>query len=204
MQEELLLLLRSGGHEGLVGFFGGELLGTLDGVADGRLLGLAVDVDAALVLAASLTVAGHGAHYLEGDFFAVLLPPVDDFAFEVPVGLGNLVDVEVGAEELVNDEATGKSKAFLEVNGANERLKSVAAQALEGPFLATLVLDELGQPYLARQVAKTLAADNFGAHLGEEALPFHGVFPVKVLGHDGPQHRVAQVLKAFVVDAVAV
>lgn len=45
-----------GGHDGFVGLLGGELLGSFDGVADGCLLRLAINVDAAFVLASPLMV----------------------------------------------------------------------------------------------------------------------------------------------------
>ena len=89
-----------GNHKCLVGLFGSKLFGTFDGIADGRQLRLTVEVDAALIFAPPFAVSVQGAHYLESDLLLVLLPPVAEFSFEIPVGLGNLVNIKVGAERV--------------------------------------------------------------------------------------------------------
>ena len=87
------------GDKGFVGLLGGELLGSFDGKLDGRLLRHAIDADKALVLAAAGVPLNKAAHHLEGDFAAVFLAPVDEFALEVPVGGGDGFDIEVRAED---------------------------------------------------------------------------------------------------------
>lgn len=89
----MVLLCGVGMLEGFVGFFGGELLGGLDGEADGMLVRLSIDEHADIVLGTVVVTLIEGALDLERDFDVLLLIEVDELAFIVPVGLGESVDV---------------------------------------------------------------------------------------------------------------
>lgn len=189
-------------HKRFIGLLGGKLFGCLDGILDGRLLRFAVDVDAAFILAPSRLAAHNAAHYLEGHFFVVLLTPVYKLALEIPLGLRHGVHVDVGAQQLSDDDTACETVAFLYIHRTYQRLKGIAAHRLESPLAAALVLYKLQHAYLDGQLAEALAAHYLGAHLGEEPLALERVLLIKILGHHGAKHRVAEVLKTLVVDAV--
>ena len=143
------------------------------------------------------------AHYLERHLLVVLLTPVDELALEVPFSLSHLVDIDICAQQFVDDNLAGKTVATLQIYGAYQGLEGIAANRLEGPLGTALVLYELNHAYLARQLPEALAAHYLGPHLGEETLPLEGVFLVQVLRHNRAQYGVAEVFQALVVGAVA-
>lgn len=110
----------------LVGFFGGELFGGFDGVFYGVLGWRAVDFDADVVLAAAFLALVEYALDFEADFVVVFLAPVDEFAFEVPVGMSHGIDVKVDVDDFVDDDVAGEFVAFFEVDGSHKRLEGVA------------------------------------------------------------------------------
>ena len=114
-----------------VGLFGGELFGGLDGIFDGVLFCGVVDFDADVVLAAGFLALIEYPFDLEADFAVVFLPPVDEFALEIPVGMGHCIDVEVEVDDFVDDDVACESVAFFEVDGPDKRFEGVAVDGLE-------------------------------------------------------------------------
>ena len=189
-------------HHSFVGLLGGELLGSLYGVLYGRLLRLPVDVYPAFILTPSRLATNHAAHYLKGHLLVALLPPVYELALEIPLGLRHGVNVDVGAQQLSDDDTARKTVAFLYVYRPYQRLEGIASHRLESPFAATLVLYELHHAYLDGQLAEALATHYLGPHLGEEPLALEGVLLIQILGHHRAQHSIAEVLQTLVVDTV--
>ena len=133
--------------EFLVGLLGGELFGGFYGVFDGMFGRGIVDFDTDVVVAAALLALVEGALDLEADFLVVFLTPVDKFAFEVPVGVGHGVDIEVEIDYLVDYHATGEFVAFLEVDGTYESFEGVTVNRFEYALRLAVVLYQLGEAY---------------------------------------------------------
>ena len=169
----------------LVGLLGGELLGGLDGVFDGVFGGGIVHFYADIVVSTALLALVEGALDLEADFLVVLLPPVDEFTFEVPIGVSHSIDIEMKVDYLVDDDTAGEFVAFLEVDGSYKCLEGVAVDGFEDALRFAVVLDELGEAYLLSQLVEVGTADEFGAHLGQIAFALAGVFLIEEFGHDG-------------------
>lgn len=187
----------------LVGFLGGQLFGGFYGVFDGVFGGGAVDLYAHVVLAAAFFALVEDSLYFEAYFAVVFLAPVDELALEVPVGVGHGVDVEVEVDNLVDDDAAGEVVAFFKVDGAHKGFEGVAVDGFEDALRLAVVLYQLREAYLLGQSVEVGAADEFGAHLGQESFALGGVFLVEEFGHYGAQHGVAQVFEPLVVDAAA-
>ena len=117
--------------EFLVGLFGGELLGGFDGVFDGVFGRGVVDFDADVVLAAGFLALIECPFALEADFAVVFLPPVDEFALEIPVGMGHCIYIEVEVDDFVDDDVAGEFVAFFEVDGSDKCFEGVTVDRLE-------------------------------------------------------------------------
>lgn len=189
-------------HQRLVGLLGGKLFGSLDCVLYGRLLRLPVDVYPAFILTPPRLATNHAAHYLKGHLLVVLLPPVYELALEIPLGLRHGVHVDVGAQQLSDDDTACETVALLYVYRPYQRFEGIASHRLESPFTATLVLYELHHAYLHGQLAKAFATHYLGSHLGEEPLALEGILLIQILGHHRAQHSIAEVFQALVVDTV--
>ena len=94
--------------------------------------------------------------------------------------------------------------AFVDIHGTNKRLESVAADGLEASGIIVLILDEGHQADFVGQLVETDTADNLGAQYGEEPFALKRILLVKVVRHDGTQQRIAKILKAFVIDTMAI
>ena len=114
-----------------VGLLGCQLLGGLDGEFDCVFVGGAVYFDTDIILSAAFFSLIEGALDFEADFFAVFLPPIDEFAFEVPFGMSHGVDIEVDANNLFDDDAACEAVAFFEIDGTHQGFKSVAVDRFE-------------------------------------------------------------------------
>ena len=186
-----------------VGFLGGLLLGGLDGVVGGRLVGFAVDGGAAFVATAPGRPLLERVDDLECHLPAVFLAPVDEFALEVPVGVGNGVDVDVARDDAVDDYLARETVAFFEVDCADEGLESVAFNGFEYALRLAVVLYQLRQPDVVGEAVEAFAADNLCAQLGEVALALARVAAEQHFGHHRGEERVAEVLEPLVVYAAA-
>lgn len=189
--------------EFLVGLLGGELFGGFDGVFDGVFGGGIVHFDADIVVATALLALVEGALNLEADFLVVLLPPVDEFALEVPVGVSHGVDIEVEIDYLVDDNAAGEFVAFLEVDGTYKCLEGVPVDRFEYTLRLAVVLYQLGEANLLCKFIEVGAADDFRPHFGEEAFPLAGIFLVEEIRHNSAEHCIAKVFETLVVDTPA-
>ena len=187
----------------LVGLLGSKLLGSLDGIVDGRLLRFAVDQHLRFVMASRAAALHERTYHLERDLSLVLLAPVDELALIVPIAGRDGVDVEVGAEQLVDDDPAGEAVAFFEIHGAHEGLEGVALERLESATRIALIVNQLGKAHLVGQLVETGAADDLRSHDGEVAFALIGILLVQEFGDDGAEDGVAQILQALVVDAVA-
>ena len=123
-----------------VGLFGSELLGGFDGVFDGVLFCGVVDFDADVVLAAGFLALIEYPFDLEADFAVVFLPPVDEFALEIPVGMGHCIDIEVEVDDFVDDDVAGEFVAFFEVDGSDKCFEGVTVDGFEYALRLAVVL----------------------------------------------------------------
>ena len=67
-----------------------------------------------------------------------------------------------------------------------------------------LILDERDEADFVGQLVEADTADDLGAEHREEAFALEGILLVEEVRHHGTQHSIAQILKAFVVDTMAV
>lgn len=189
--------------EFLVGLLCGELFGGFDGELYGVLCRFAVYFHTHIVLTAAVAALIGDFLHLEADLLVVFLSPVDELAFEIPVGVGHGIYVEVGAHDFLDDDATGELVAFLEIDGSNESFEGIAVNGLKHPLRLAVVLNQLREAYLLCQFVEVGAAYQLGTHLGEETFALMGIFFVEKFCHYGTEHCVAQIFEALVVDAPA-
>ena len=130
--------------EFLVGLFGCQLFGCLNGELDSVFVGGAVYFNADIILSATFFPLIEGALDFEADFLAAFLPPIDEFAFEVPFGMCHGIDIEVEANYLLDDDAACEAITFFEIDGTHQGFKSVAVDRFEDALRLAVVLDELG------------------------------------------------------------
>ena len=64
-------------------------------------------------------------HDFEGQLAIRFLGPLDDPAFVVGDGVDELLEVEVGDDQFLDDKALAKLEALVEINGTNQSLKGV-------------------------------------------------------------------------------
>lgn len=187
----------------LVGFLGCELFGSLDGVFDGVFGGGIVHFYADIVVSTALLALVEGALDFEADFLVVLLPPVDEFTFEVPIGVSHGIDIEVKVDYLVDDDTAGEFVAFLEVDGSYKCLEGVAVDGFEDALRLAVVLNQLGEANLLGKFIQVGATDDFRPHLGEVTFALAGIFLVEEIRHDGTEYGIAKVFEPLVVDSSA-
>lgn len=187
----------------LVGLFGCELFGGFDGVFYGVFGCGVVDFDSDVVLAAAFFSLVENALDLETDFAVIFLSPVDEFALEIPVGMGHSVNIDVEVDDFVDDYVACEFIAFFEIDGSDECFEGIAVDGLEDALRHAVVLHQLGESDFLRQFVKVCAADDFGAHFGEETFALAGVFFVEEFGHYGAEDGIAEVFEPLVVHPVS-
>ena len=189
-----LILLADMAH----GLLGGQLLALLLGLAEA---GAELEPLDAYAAAEGGAVGAHGVlvHEFEHDAVLRLLAPLDELALEVVVLLGHLLEVDVLAYQLMQEEAVAPGIATVEVDGAHQCLEGVAGNEAVVGAVDMGGLYETDQPCLLGNAVEAAALHYLAAHGGEEALFLAGELVVEDVAHHGLDDGIAQVFEPLIV-----
>ena len=132
---------------------------------------------------------------------SVVLRPNQDAALVVVVLCIDLIHIQEGEEDIMDDDVVGFLETLIDVDGPYDSLQRVAIGRVGGDVVVHP--HHLRQPELAGQVVEAVAVDELGAHPREHPFRFEGIFVVKEIGYNGPQDSVTKVLEPLVVEAAA-
>jgi hypothetical protein len=111
-----------------------------------------------------------------------------------------VIEEEVGLDDAFDHPLAGFFEAFIEVDGADDRLERIAEDLahLEAAVEFIEVAD-LFQAHFYSDLIELVAIDHLTAHFREKAFLFVGVFFEKEIRDDGAEDSVAKVFQSFVV-----
>lgn len=112
--------------QNVVCFFGCDLFGVFQRIVTA--LGIAFAVDENLDVVHLSMVFHLFIQKPEIKLFMAFLRPLEEFAFEVDIGLLEFIEVDVHLDDAVDDDVLRKLEASVKVDGTHERLKGIAAQ----------------------------------------------------------------------------
>ena len=78
----------------------------------------------------------------------VALSPLDEFRFEVDIGLGNLFQVDIAGENTLGDESATLFESAVEINGPYKSLESVSVNVIVVRGDLDIGSDQLVETYL--------------------------------------------------------
>ena len=76
------------------------------------------------------------------------LSPLDEFRFEVDIGLGNLFQVDIAGENTLGDESATLFSSAVEINGPYKSLESVSVNVIVVRGDLDIGSDQLVETYL--------------------------------------------------------
>ena len=140
----------------------------------------------------------------KGYLVLCLLAPLDEFALEVVVLLGYLVELYVCTYDALFEETVAVGVATVEVDGTYQGFEGVARDETVVCVIDVGRLYELYQAYLLGYAVEAATLHYLAAYGGEEALFLALEMMVEDVAHHGLNDGIAQVLKTFVVFLVLV
>lgn len=138
---------------------------------------------------------------VESDFMAIVLRPYQDAAFVVIILRIDLIHIQKGEENVMNDDIVGSFEALINVDSPDNSLQCIAIGGIGGDV--AVHPHHLGQAKFACQVVEAVAVDELGAHTGKHPLRFEGILVVQEISDNGAQNGVTEVLKPLVVEAAS-
>ena len=145
------------------------------------------------------TLIGGFCDVLKAEVDAVFLAPFDEFALEIHLLIGHLIDVYQLSEDAFLHEAHAGFIAFVEVDGAHQRLESVASHVAVVRRAAPIAKHQAGDAHLFGQAVERFALHKFRACVGQEAFTLARKVPIDDVTHDGIEDSIAEKFQPFVV-----
>ena len=135
---------------------------------------------------------------LQGEL--MLLAPFKEFALEVHLLTGNLVDVYVAMQYLFYDEALAAGIPSVQIDSTYERLECITCQIAVVRLVVVVTADELVETYLYCQLAERFSLDNLATSVRQKAFTLAWKMMEDYFTHYGVQDSIAQELQAFIVE----
>lgn len=186
--------------EFFVTLFSGQLFGCFDGILDCTLAGFSVDHHLAFILATACAPLMDNAHNLEGDLLVLLLTPIDQLAFIIPVSMGQGLNIHVATNDAIDDDPLSKLVTLFEIDSADQSLKGVSIHRFENALRFAIVLDKMRKAYFLSQLVETGTGYNLRTHLSKKTLTLIGVLLIEEICHDSAKDRIAQIFQSLIVD----
>ena len=130
----------------------------------------------------------------------MLLAPFKEFALEVHLLTGNLVDVYVAMQYLFYDEALAAGIPSVQIDSTYERLECITCQIAVVRLVVVVTADELVETYLYCQLAERFSLDNLATSVRQEAFTLAWKMMEDYFTHYGVQDSIAQELQTFIVE----
>ena len=140
----------------------------------------------------------------EFDGVAVLLAPLDQPALEVGLRFGQLFEVLVVVEDVVDQQPVDEFVSAVEIDRPHHRLERIAEDVLLSGISRSRADDVPVEADLYGQCVERLARHHLRPQLRHEAFVAVGEFDEQVVRSDGLDDGVAQKFQALVVDLLAV
>ena len=140
---------------------------------------------------------------VENHLVAIFLPPLDQAALEIGLRFGQIVEIQVTGIDAANQKAVDEFVSLVQVDGSHHRLERIAVDV----FLdnARPIGDHMPvQSDMHGQRVERLPRDDFRTQLGHETLITLGILDKQVVGGNGLDDGVPEVLETLVVDCTAV
>lgn len=135
---------------------------------------------------------------LQGDF--VFLTPFQQFAFEVHLLIGHLVQINEAMQDFFCEEILAVGISPVQIDGANECLERISGQIAVVHLVVLVAPDEFVEAYLSCQFAQRFALHNFAAGIRQKTFALAGEMVIYNLSHNSTQDSIAQELQPFVVE----
>ncbi len=134
----------------------------------------------------------------------MLLAPLDQTAFIIGLGKGQLVDIEETPVYIIDKQTIDELVTLVEIHGPHHSLERIAEDMLLDESDPAVGNDMPVEPDMHGQRVERLPRDDAGPHLGEEPLVVAGKLDEQEIGGDGLDDGIAQKLEPLVVDGLPV